>query len=188
MPVVDPPPVLPLGSCTSTNPWVGTCTHPACVRAHPGTTALDQYIRARWTYVGAGGVYTCRRNSNPASTAYLSVHSIGRASDLMIPTIGGDADNTAGDAVANWLIENAEVIGIQYIIWDEWTWMAARTPGQKGRMYTGPNPHHDHLHVELSAAAGARTTDWFSALVVPPRRATATAAPGLKANTSLSLL
>ena len=82
--VVNPPAVLPLGSCTSTDPWAGTCSHPACLRAHPGTTELDAYIRARWTYVRAGGTFSCRRNSNPASTAFLSVHSVGRAIDLMI--------------------------------------------------------------------------------------------------------
>jgi hypothetical protein len=165
--VVNPPAVLPLGSCTSTNPWVGTCTHPACLRAHPGTSELDAYIRARWTDVRAGGTYSCRRNSNPDSTAYLSVHSVGRAIDLMIPTIGGDADNTAGDAVANWLIENAEYIGIQRVIWDGIYWNGERgfseisdTRTSSGTYRT--DHHVNHIHVELSVDGAARRTRFFT--------------------------
>lgn len=165
--VVNPPAVLPLGSCTSTNPWVGTCTHPACVRAHPGTSELDVYIRSRWTYVRAGGTYTCRRNSNPDSTAFLSVHSVGRAIDLMIPTIAGDADNTAGDAVANWLIENAEYIGIQRVIWDGIYWNGEHgfseisdTRTSSGAYRT--DHHVNHIHTELSVDGAARRTRFFT--------------------------
>lgn len=168
--VVEPPPVLPLGSCTSTNPWVGTCTHPECIRAHPGTTELDVYIRTRWPYVGAGGTYTCRRNSNPASTAYLSVHSVGRAIDLMIARVGGDADNTAGDAVANWLIENAEYIGIQRVIWDGWYWNGSRRGNHFSQISDATNAdgsyrtdhHTNHIHVELSVDGAMRRTRFFT--------------------------
>jgi hypothetical protein len=165
--VIDPPTVLPLGSCTSLDPWVGTCTHPACLRAHPGTTELDVYIRTRWPYVRAGGTYSCRRNSNPSSTEYLSVHSIGRAIDLMIPTIDGDADNTAGDAVANWLIENAEYIGIQRVIWDGMFWNGERgfTEISDTRTSSGAyrTDHHvNHIHTELSVDGAAKRTRFFT--------------------------
>ncbi len=165
--VVDPPPVLPLGSCTSTRPFEGTCTHPACLRAHPGTTELDAYIRGRWSYVGAGGTYTCRRNSNPDASDHLSVHSIGRAIDLMITPIGGQADNTRGDPVANWLIENAEYIGIQRVIWDGWYWNGERgfsqisdTRRSDGSYRT--DHHVNHIHVELSVDGAARRTRFFT--------------------------
>lgn len=165
--VVNPPAVLPLGSCTSTDPWAGTCSHPACLRAHPGTTELDAYIRARWTYVRAGGTFSCRRNSNPASTAFLSVHSVGRAIDLMIPTIAGDADNTAGDAVANWLIENAEYIGIQRVIWDGMFWNGERGFSEISDERTSSGSyrtdHHvNHIHTELSVDGAARRTRFFT--------------------------
>lgn len=132
----------------------------------PGASILRAYLLERFPQIDRIGGYNCRRNTG--STAYMSIHAVGRALDIMLPTSGGAADNDLGDPIGAWLIENAEVIGIQYIIWDQWTWMAARTPGQKGRMYTGPNPHVDHLHIELSAATGANTTDWFSGLVPPP--------------------
>jgi len=121
--VVDPPNVSPLGSCPDGNPF-STCTHPACTRAHPGTAELDAYIRTRWPYVLPYGTYNCRRNSNNLSE--LSVHAIGRAIDAGITRISGDADNTAGDAVANWLIANAEYIGIQRVGWDGMWWNGER--------------------------------------------------------------
>ncbi|MBP7551625.1 MAG: hypothetical protein KA761_15140 [Gemmatimonadaceae bacterium] len=170
--VVEPPPVLPLGRCDSSCPddiWGGGCTHPACITAHPGTSELDRYIRGRWTYVRAGGTYSCRRNSNPAGCENLSVHSVGRAIDLMITEIGGDADNTAGDAVANWLIENAEYIGIQRVIWDGRYWNGSRRGAHFsdisdrlcGSRYCTDH-HTNHIHVELSVDGAARRTRFFT--------------------------
>ncbi|MBN8615563.1 MAG: hypothetical protein J0L92_33515, partial [Deltaproteobacteria bacterium] len=170
--VVDPPPVRPLGECDSSCPddiWGGLCRHPACTRAHPGTSELDAYIRGRWSYVRAGGTYTCRRNSNPDSCDNLSVHSIGRAIDLMITEIGGDADNTAGDAVANWLIENAEYIGVQRVIWDGKYWNGSRRGAHfsdiSDRLCGGRycvDHHTNHIHVELSVDGAARRTRFFT--------------------------
>lgn len=155
--VVEPPRVLPLGSCTSTNPWVGTCTHPACTRAHPGTAEFGEYIYRRWPMMGRGGSYVCRRNSN--NTEFLSVHAVGRAIDVMVPMIGGRANNTLGDSLANWLIENAEHIGIQRVIWDGSFWNG------RGRFGTASG-HRDHIHLELSVAGANRLTPFFR--VGPP--------------------
>ncbi len=134
----------------------------------PGNEILRQYLYDHFPSISSIGGYSCRQNT--ANLSQLSVHGTGRALDVMIPEVGSssDADNDAGDPVGNWLIENAEVIGIQYIIWDRWTWSPSRTPGAKGRSYGGPNPHTDHLHVELSLASSTRTTDWFSGQVTPP--------------------
>lgn len=160
--VVDPPSVEPLGHCTSTNPWAGTCSHPACIGAHPGTEELANYIYARWPYARRGGNYSCRRNSNPSSTGYLSVHSVGRAIDVMIPQAGGDADNTAGDAIANWLIENAEYVGIQRVIWDGWYWNGSRRGNHFSPITGSASRHTDHLHVELSVHGAYRRTRFFT--------------------------
>jgi hypothetical protein len=163
--VVEPPSVLPLGRCDSScpgDPWRGSCTHPACLRAHPGTTELDAYIRTRWPYAGSGGTFSCRRNSNPRACGSLSVHSVGRAIDLMITEIGGDADNTAGDAIANWLIENAEYIGIQRVIWDGRFWNGSRRGAHFSDIPDGVDHHTNHIHVELSVDGAARRTRFFT--------------------------
>lgn len=131
-----------------------------------GGSALRNYLLANFPQISGIGGYACRRNT--ASTNKMSVHGTGRALDIFIPLDGGEADNGLGDPVGNWLIENAEEIGIQYIIWDRWTWGAHRPSGSKDRSYGGPHPHHDHLHVEISIEAGNRQTDFFQGPMTPP--------------------
>ena len=155
VPVVDPPSVSPQGSCASSNPFTCSCTHPACTPAHPGTNELREYLLARFPGIRNSGTYCCRQNSN--SLGNLSVHAIGRAIDLGVPQLGGQADNTVGDEVANFLVENAEYIGIQRVIWDYSFWN-----GERGFGSLGGNPHTDHLHIELSQAGAARETLFFT--------------------------
>ena len=153
--VVDPPPVSPAGSCASSNPFACSCTHPACTPAHPGTNELREYLLDRFPGIRNSGTYCCRQNSG--RTSHLSVHAIGRAIDLGVTTIGGDADNTIGDEVANFLVANAEYIGIQRVIWDHTFWN-----GERGFGALGGNPHVDHLHIELSIAGANRETPFFT--------------------------
>jgi len=125
-----------------------------------GTAELRDWLGGAFPQITHIGGYSCRHINGDSST--MSVHATGRAMDIFIPLHGGEADNDLGDPVANWLIENAEEIGIQYIIWDRWTWGAHRSSGSKERSYGGAHPHHDHLHVELSTEAAATRTPWFS--------------------------
>jgi MYXO-CTERM domain-containing protein len=157
--VVDPPAVAPLGRCTSSNPFACSCTHPACTPAYPGTRELNTFLLRRYPFLRAGGTYCCRQNSSATSVPRLSVHATGRAIDLMVPMVGGDADNTLGDAVANWLVENASYIGLQRVIWDRAYWNGERG---FGLLTSASLPHTDHLHIELSLAGAARTTAFFT--------------------------
>lgn len=173
--VVDPPRIT--GSCASTCPdnvWGGLCTDPGCSGLLPGIEELSRYIRGRWSQVGSGGDYACRRNSNPRACDSLSVHSVGRAVDLMITPIGGDADNTAGDPVANWLIENAEYIGVQRVIWDGKYWNGGRIdrhfsdiPDDICNGHYCIDHHVNHIHVELSVDGAHRRTRFFTAGAPP---------------------
>ncbi|MEZ4394447.1 MAG: hypothetical protein R3A48_25520 [Polyangiales bacterium] len=161
VPYTGSPRIADGGRCTSTNAFACSCTHPSCSRGLPGTLAFATYLRRRFPQIrSAGGFDCCRQNTG--NTAYLSVHSIGRAIDLMIPTISGDADNTAGDAVANWLVANAQRIGVQLVVWDRTAWNGSRAPGTKVRPYTGPIPHVDHIHMELSVDGANRRTPFFT--------------------------
>jgi hypothetical protein len=78
----------------------------------------------------------------------------------MIPPIGNRANSAVGDPIANWLVQNAQAIGVQYIIWNRVQWTGSRT-GRKDRDYGGPSPHIDHIHVELNRDGAARATPWF---------------------------
>jgi len=94
--------------------------------------------------------YACRPIGT--SEARTSVHGVGRALDLHIPLLaGGEADNELGDPVGNWLVENAQALGVQYVIWDGWQWISSREPGARDGSYGGSNPHRDHLHVEVTS-------------------------------------
>lgn len=101
--------------------------------------------------------YNCRQIRGSSG---MSMHGTGRAIDVFIPLARGQADNTLGDPVANWLMANAEAIGIQLIIWDRASYGPHRS-SPKLRYYSGEHPHHDHLHIELTKEAAARTTSWF---------------------------
>jgi hypothetical protein len=125
-----------------------------------GTTAgaekLSQFLKEKFPGISSIGGFACR---NIVGGSGLSVHSTGRALDVMVPEIGGDADNTVGDEIAAFLIRNAEQIGVQYIIWDRAQWK----PGGDVRSYGGggKSPHTDHLHVEINEAAGDMQTPFM---------------------------
>lgn len=126
-------------------PWNGGAD--CSGHAEPGTVELRRRILARFPgIVYAAGTYNCRPNT--ANTATISSHGEGRGVDAMIRTVAGQAD-PAGDAVANWLVRYAVPLGVQFIAWDRRKWNR-EYPGEV-RVYTGPNPHTDHVHAERVA-------------------------------------
>ncbi len=124
----------------------------------PGTRALGDFLVRQFSQISSYGGYSCRQNTGDLSRT--SVHGTGRAIDIMIPMDHGDADNTAGDEIANWLVMHAEEIGVQYIIWDRTSWGAYRSV-PKDQPYGGPNPHIDHIHAELTIEGSRERTPWF---------------------------
>jgi hypothetical protein len=127
-----------------------------------GTKQLGDFLKSQFAgRVSSYGGYACRQNT--ANKAETSVHGTGRALDVFIPMASGQADNTKGDEVANWLIVNAQSIGVQYIIWDRSDWSGDHGGDKMGR-YTGPVPHTDHIHVEVTHAAANKQTPWFTGL------------------------
>src|SRR5690606_19564267 len=116
------------------------------------------WAKKKYAGVSGWGGYGCRRNTGVPSQ--MSVHGTGRAVDIFIPTRYGDADNAKGDPLANYLVVNAKKIGVQWIIWDRMNWGGNRS-APKLRAYTGPNPHIDHIHVELTPQGARRQTAWF---------------------------
>lgn len=134
-------------------------------RAQPGAQEIGALLRELFsplidlTVEGDGvQIYSCRSVRGGSST---SLHSEGRAIDLFIPVAAGwTADNARGDRIADWLIDNATQLGIQYLIWDRSVWRASG--GQpRHRCYRGESPHVDHIHIEISWAAARRETAFF---------------------------
>ncbi len=136
-----------------------------------GARQLKTYLQGAYPQIGSIGGYSCRQNTADASKT--SVHGTGRALDIMIRTDGGKADNDKGDPIGTWLIQHATELGVQYIIWDRTSYNSSRS-GTKYRGYTGPNPHVDHLHVELNLAGAGQRTPWYGAPTAPERPAAET--------------
>lgn len=109
----------------------------------PGTKALGEQLKTQFgtTYGG----YACRANT--ANTSQLSIHAVGRALDVT-------ASGSDGDTIANHLVQNAETLGVDLIIWNHTLWKVTPT-GATSREYTGPNPHTDHVHAEVTSATAA---------------------------------
>jgi hypothetical protein len=118
--------------------------------------ALARMIRRDFPWVHTiSAVDRC----SPMHTSHgdqMSLHSIGRALDVMMPGLHGGSD---GEALANWLVEHAEDLGVQFVIWNHSRWQGSYPVNGRGQAarfapYTGPNPHVDHVHVEVSLAPG----------------------------------
>lgn len=129
-----------------------------------GSRELGDFLRGTFGAISRVEGYACRQNT--ANRAMMSVHGTGRALDIYIPKTAGDADNYAGDPIANWLVEHAAEIGIQYVIWDRTKWNRG-TRSSRASAYGGPHPHDDHIHVELTVEGAARMTAWFAGTGTP---------------------
>jgi hypothetical protein len=125
----------------------------------PKTAALRDAIRAR---IGPHVIYARAPARYVPDDARLSMHEAGRALDIMFPT---SERPHGGSNLADWMVENSEALGVQFIVWDSTAWSAARPPGSaRFYPYTGENAHADHVHVETTGpqlyttAAGTSTT------------------------------
>lgn len=146
-------------------PYEGSPSRPAGGLL-PGTRALGEYLKSRYPGIRSYGGYSARRKNVAGGSNEWSVHAAGRALDLMIPmsrpSVCG-ANNTVGDEVAAWLVNNTEYVGVTYMIWDNTQYSAGRR-SNKIRAYRGGNctqDHADHIHVEISSAAANRRTPFF---------------------------
>ena len=94
-----------------------------------------------------------------------SEHPLGRACDITFGNAIGHYPTPgqleAGWKVTNWMKDNAEVLGVEYLIWQGKIWSLARDdqgwrPYNGGGMHDPGNVtggHYDHLHVTVKAGA-----------------------------------
>ena len=141
----QPPATRQVGSYEGAGAWNGGRGCSGSLR--PGSRALGDRIKAQFALRQVDG-YACRRNT--ASTSQLSMHGTGRALDIF-------STGTKGTQVANYLVSNANQLGIQMVIWNRTIWTVT-SGGGSSRAYGGPNPHTDHVHAELTSAASLRAS------------------------------
>lgn len=135
----------------------------------PGTKRFRDWIVRNVRGITSGGLSRHPAKAHDAANPRdrLDMHEAGRAIDLMISTVGGRQNSAVGDPVANWLVEHAEEIGVQIVIWARTQWVSTSSGGRWSN-YTGRNPHIDHIHMELSTEGAAGRTPWFQSPTPAP--------------------
>ncbi len=161
---------------TPAGPWHGpSCSEcadaPGCSGGlRPGAAMLGAWLLVHFRQIVRVEGYCCRDVCADPPSGEMSVHGTGRAIDLRIPLVAGDADNGKGDPIAAWLVEHAETVGVQLLIWDGRIWDAGERPGARSHLYRGRHAHKDHLHVELSVDGAECRSAWYHAARVVARR------------------
>lgn len=141
----------------------------------PAVTAFAEWV-ARWPGIRSAGK---ARSPAKASTAgrVRDVHEEGRAVDAMLSAPGTPEGNAAGDALASFLVANADRLGVQGVIWRRREWYASRVATAWEDHLTG-DPHTSHPHIELSPAVAGESADAMrariAAVMAAPARAAAT--------------
>jgi len=125
-----------------------------------GAKRMQDWLRANWGPANIGG-YSCRPNT--ANTSRTSIHGVGRANDWF------RSANKATEAaqVANFIqrmsangAAMARAMGVQYWIWNKQQYNVKNT-AVGVRSYSGPNPHTDHVHIELNLAGSRLETSYW---------------------------
>ncbi len=115
--------------------WGGECSG----RTQPGTAGLQRFCAVEldaWGTLTSGpyGTYNCRPPS---------LHGEGRAGDVGFAYEHDGLPNAGGKALVKFLMHYGEKLGIQEIIWDR---IRYTDDYPKGKEYTGPSAHTDHVH------------------------------------------
>lgn len=134
----------------------------------PGLVALEKFAVARWPGLRSAGIYACRSVRGGSG---LSLHAEGRALDLAVP----HPSDPLGDQAAAWLVDHADALGVQELIWNRRIWTSRQPYWRPYNPGPGGSDHTDHVHVGL-AWSGARgvTTDTLAAAGTGAPGATAT--------------
>lgn len=99
-----------------------------------------------------------------------SEHKEGRAYDWGL-NVTVPAERVAADQVLAWLLATdehgnrfamARRLGIMYVIWDGHIWSAAAAD-DGWRVYTGPSPHTDHVHLSFGWQGAMGLTSFWDA-------------------------
>lgn len=142
------------------------------MRPSPAVVAFRDWVVRNFPGFSSGGLGRSQARSESTTRRmdargqyHRDVHEEARAVDFMLPApLYGGAE---GEALANWLLANAEAIGVQGIVWNRASWYPSRGNGgprfQGG--YAGESEHRDHVHAELSEGAAARTPELMRAVL-----------------------
>lgn len=130
----------------------------AATGTQPGVKVLMTHLLKKFTGSKNSGTFVDR---NVDGTNKKSVHAEGRAGDSGVPV-----SSQYGTSLANYLVANASLFGIQYVIWNGRQWHATLYHPPRWQTYTAPNGktdntsmHRDHVHWELCWEAARYLND-----------------------------
>lgn len=140
---------------TSDNPDDAQLPVPEAVRE------LARWLVARFSLSSAGtrrgsSVRAPVRNAQGALRR-RDVHEEGRAIDAMT------TDIPKGTEIANLLVRVAPELGIQYVLWRGLEWGSGRS-GAAWEVYTGRDPHTNHVHLEVTTSMATNVAAMRAAL------------------------
>jgi hypothetical protein len=122
-----------------------------------GAKKLGELVKSRFSSaVDHNEGYACRANT--ANPSKLSMHAMGRAVDIMMTSEADNGGREAGKEVADFLLMNGDLLGVQFIIWDRTKCnLSQKLCGE----YTGPTGHTDHIHVEINEEAASGNAPYY---------------------------
>jgi hypothetical protein len=127
------------GGCTEDDPTTSGCLTPRTLHMYNETieAGFDHYV-------------SCYRSGGSGE------HPLGRACDWAADESGFQnvdaegSDKEYGDQLAAWYVNNADALGVEYVIWYREFW----SPGSGWRSYSGAggdpaSDHTNHVHVSM---------------------------------------
>ncbi|WP_433389429.1 coiled-coil domain-containing protein [Micromonospora sp. KLBMP9576] len=119
--------------CTESDPTTAGCV-----------TARTLHMYKEVKRAGFDRFVGCHRTGGPYE------HPKGRACDWSLQNRGfapwhNDDTYRYGNDLTAFLVRNAELLGIYYVIWNRQIWF----PATGWKSYSGPSNHTDHVHVSL---------------------------------------
>lgn len=130
----------------------------------PATAGLQAAVQRTFTGVTVGGY---RKPDG------FNEHSSGTALDVMV------SGKAQGDAINQWMLANADRLGIDYTIWQQKTWKPGQAPQAMPDRGSPTANHMDHVH--------ARVKSGGNAAAVASATAGPAAAPTVNATTTTGL-
>lgn len=122
-----------------------------------GESGTPGAMKYRQATVGPPGAYLPMYCWDPHPANPNSDHAKGRACDInfsRINTFPNAEEKAQGDATARWMLDNANDLGIKYVIWQGRIWMGSTGTWKPytSKIYnvsTAGGGHYDHIHVSF---------------------------------------
>lgn len=115
----------------------------------PHAKSVQKMIKEIWPEITTIGGYR-----DPDGK--FNEHSTGKALDVMIPNWNTPQGKALGDAVANWAMQNADDLGLSWVLWRQTQYGGSAGPGGAPMEDRGSDNdnHMNHVHIFMDGGKG----------------------------------